>query len=40
MPDINLSGILSTFLGAAQGDGSVTKGLISQPEKTDRKSVV
>ena len=38
MPDINLSGILSTFLGAAQSDGSVTKGLISQPEKTVEKA--
>ena len=38
MPDINLSGILSTFLGAAQSDGSVTKGLISQPEQTVEKA--
>lgn len=38
MPEINLSGILSTFLGAAQSDGSVTKGLISQPEATVEKA--
>ena len=38
MPDIDISKILSTFLGAAQSDGSVTKGLISQPEATVEKA--
>lgn len=38
MPDINLSGILSTFLSSAANDGSVTKGLISQPEATVEKA--
>lgn len=38
MPDINLSGILSTFLSSAQSDGSVTKGLISEPEATVEKA--
>ena len=38
MPNIDLSGILSTFLSSAQSDGSVTKGLISQPEATVEKA--
>ncbi len=38
MPQIDLSGILSTFLSAAQADGSVTKGLVSEPEKTVEKA--
>lgn len=38
MPEINLSGILSTFLSSAVADGSVTKGLVSEPEKTVEKA--
>ena len=38
MPNIDLSEILSTFLSSAQSDGSVTKGLISQPEATVEKA--
>ena len=38
MPNIDLSGILSTFLTNAASDGTVTKGLISEPEATVEKA--
>ena len=38
MPNIDLSGILSSFLTSAASDGTVTKGLISEPEATVEKA--